>query len=707
MANDLSTRTAYPGYTAGDLAHIHRPGAVNTDYKATPASLKAFAEAIGISHASLVDKSADEHPQYLTTERGDVRYYTKGAIDTTVTTINSRLSALEASSGSGGGSAVVWAGYSSADSSLIDDGDWAALPINTEARDLLTLTITNGELTLPVGSYEIYASAYLYISTDNAQPSYQLAIATEDTGVWTIVEPAAYVVQPLSAGSGDDNGMRVDIVVPVTLNAVTKIRAQFRCVGHAVTAREDAQLIIRSSTAGTGSGEWGQITGVLSNQADLVAALGAKSDSSHVHSAATISAAGFLSAADKTKLDGIEAGADVNPSTADIAAALDTYLGSTAWRTGGSAGMTLLASLYNDVDSSAIAALSTGNVNFDTINYPTSSPPVSVSGGEITINDTGLMLIVGSVTGEGTTANTKIVCPATLKTNDSGSWATILPGEAWLTEAGSSATTYFQTVNSEFFGIYNFATTGKKIKVELAPATATSAVKTRAKQCNIRIFKISAASGGGGSGSPATWYDEDLSLGQQTKLKFKGAGVTAAVVGDAVEVTIPGTALVAGADRQVQFNAAGASAGAAGVNVRSPANTRSLTNHVLQATNFEFDLVISDIVAGGTATPDPADGAEWRLVFAGNATISAAAMGGADLANSRMRMCNVVLFNNTANTITISTPTGAAASGLWTRAWGADGLSAASFQLPAYARRECAAVVYKDASGVIFTEWRG
>ena len=74
-----------------------------------------------------------------------------------------------------------------------------------------------------------------------------------------------------------------------------------------------------------------------------------------------------------------------------------------------------------------------------------------------------------------------------------------------MTEAGSSATTFFQTVNSEFFGIYDFATTGKKIKVELAPAAATSAVKTRAKQCNIRIFKISTESGGGGGGTGG-WF---------------------------------------------------------------------------------------------------------------------------------------------------------------------------------------------------------
>ena len=94
-------------------------------------------------------------------------------------------------------------------------------------------------------------------------------------------------------------------------------------------------------------------------------------------------------------------------------------------------------------------------------------------------------------------------------------------------------------------------------------------------------------------------------------------------------------------------------------------------------------------------------------MLTGNATISAAAMGGSDLANNRIRVVNCLLFNNTANTVTVQTPTGAAAAGLWERAWGSDGLSATSFQMPAYARKECAAIIYRDASGTLFTEWRG
>jgi hypothetical protein len=58
--------------------------------------------------------------------------------------------------------------------------------------------------------------------------------------------------------------------------------------------------------------------------------------------AATTSAAGVMSAADKTKLDGVEAGAEVNPSGAEIASSLDTELGSSDWRTGG-AGVTDLS----------------------------------------------------------------------------------------------------------------------------------------------------------------------------------------------------------------------------------------------------------------------------------------------------------------------------------------------------------------------------
>lgn len=91
---------------------------------------------------------------------------------------------------------------------------------------------------------------------------------------------------------------------------------------------------------------WGAITGTLSDQTDLQSALNGKqaagsyaaaththvigdvtglqtaldgkSDTSHTHLAATTSVAGFMSAADKTKLDGVASGATANATDAAL-----------------------------------------------------------------------------------------------------------------------------------------------------------------------------------------------------------------------------------------------------------------------------------------------------------------------------------------------------------------------------------------------------
>lgn len=70
--------------------------------------------------------------------------------------------------------------------------------------------------------------------------------------------------------------------------------------------------------------------------AEMTAALADKASASHSHDVATTGAAGFMSAADKTKLDGIEAGATADQTGAEIVAAIDTALGGTSWQSGGS-----------------------------------------------------------------------------------------------------------------------------------------------------------------------------------------------------------------------------------------------------------------------------------------------------------------------------------------------------------------------------------
>jgi Pectate lyase superfamily protein len=55
----------------------------------------------------------------------------------------------------------------------------------------------------------------------------------------------------------------------------------------------------------------------------------------HVHPRASSTAAGFMSAADKAKLDGIEAAATADQTGAEIVAAIDTELGGSHWQQGG------------------------------------------------------------------------------------------------------------------------------------------------------------------------------------------------------------------------------------------------------------------------------------------------------------------------------------------------------------------------------------
>ena len=99
-------------------------------------------------------------------------------------------------------------------------------------------------------------------------------------------------------------------------------------VGEPIFATDSGKLFIKNaagtleeiSGSGDGSGpggpvSWGSITGLLSNQTDLNTALSGKAATGHTHTDATTSAAGFMSASDKTKLNGIAAGAQVNAVT--------------------------------------------------------------------------------------------------------------------------------------------------------------------------------------------------------------------------------------------------------------------------------------------------------------------------------------------------------------------------------------------------------
>lgn len=171
------------------------------------------------------------------------------------------------------------------------------------------------------------------------------------------------------------------------------------------------------------------------------------------------------------------------------------------------------------------------------------------------------------------------------------------------------------------------------------------------------VDKVNQALGGtawqtSGSGTPVTWYDEQTALGQQTNVKFTGAGVSAAVNGDTVEVTIAAQAVAAaGATATVQFNSGGAIAGAAGIKVKSPSNGPGYSDHVLHANTYTGGCSFETAAAGGTMWPDSAHDVAYDYNIQGSFTLK-----GSNITvqnNGEIAATKVYLRNTTASPIEV------------------------------------------------------
>jgi hypothetical protein len=415
-------------------------------------------------------------------------------------------------------------------------------------------------------------------------------------------------------------------------------------------------------TSGSG-GSWGGISGTLADQTDLYAALAAKAAASHSHSAATIQAAGFLSATDKTKLDGIEAFAAADMTASEIVDKVNEALGGTSWQTsgGGSAnGDSLQAVFINSVNGATITAGSQGNVNFNQATFTRSGASFSVADGEITINDTGKFFIESDVTINLPVANVKGSTPIYLQSNASGSWQTLVGGEDTLTEAGASAQSAVQNCTGDVCAYLELTQSGTKVRVRAAPQTSYNDIVALANKCHLRIYKIvegESSGGGGGGGSPITWYDEQTQLGQQTKVKFTGAGVGAAVNGDTVEVSIAAQAAAAGgADATVQFNSSGAIAGAAGIRVKSPANGPGHTNHILHANTYTGGCAFETVASGNGWWPDSFHDVAYDVALQGAITLKGSVINVQN--NNEIASTKVYLRNTTNSAISVAIDTG-------------------------------------------------
>jgi hypothetical protein len=81
--------------------------------------------------------------------------------------------------------------------------------------------------------------------------------------------------------------------------------------GHSISDTSGLQAALDAKAASSHTHTTANVTG-------LDAALAGKSDSGHTHSAATTGAAGFMSVADKSKLDGVATGATANATDANL-----------------------------------------------------------------------------------------------------------------------------------------------------------------------------------------------------------------------------------------------------------------------------------------------------------------------------------------------------------------------------------------------------
>lgn len=520
--------------------------------------------------------------------------------------------------------ATVHGAFVSSANQTVASGASAVVGWDSKALDPENaFTISSGVVGLRVGkTYLVNWTISGYGNTAYTKSKATLTLQQGQTSWSTVANSAASFQTPESANAdnqvftqsgysmvvttgGDDRSIRLHLAIDASWGGIVIDKDK---------SRMDVLELTAFGAAGGGSGAWGFITGTIANQTDLQNQFAGYSQTSHVHAAATTGVAGFLSAADKTKLDGIDVSADVNLTGEQTAALLDTYLGSTAWRTGGN-GDSRQASYYTAVQSAQIAAGATANVNFDTASYLRSGLAYTVSNGEITITEAGTFYFLAQIGAVSDVSNTKSVVTLAMQTDAAGSFATIPGATAILPVFNQTSTTAYQSSVIGLVGKMTFATAGKKVRVTMSPVAGWAAVKTASPECWIQIFKESPASAGGG-----------------------GGGGT------------PG-----GANRQAQFNNAGTFGGAAGVEIRSPAATapgRTYADHLLHANTYTCGYYQETVASGGSFWPDSYHDMAYELTLNGPVTLKG---GNIKVANANeLSAMKVYLKNNTAAAIQVS-----------------------------------------------------
>lgn len=148
---------------------------------------------------------------------------------------------------------------------------------------------------------------------------------------------------------------------------------------------------------------------------------------------------------------------------------------------------------YNNANGTTMSGNTTNTIVYDTIQYQISGGGYSFDNGELTIPAVGTYLIRNIVQVQGTATNTGIGAHCFWETDDGGGFAAVPGTTHYLTETGKSGTASLHNAGASCMGIITTTGTNKKLRVRCFVWIGMNPIFTANKSCILQIYRIRTA----------------------------------------------------------------------------------------------------------------------------------------------------------------------------------------------------------------------